>query len=282
MEYVFSVLAPQSRLQVDLRDRSGHIRKVEVVAKIRQSKTFTDVGDETGRDTWRLRLESEDQRHRMRPQSKDMGRELMIVKLPFFAFEDIDVHDMMVKARKFSTLIMDLRGNPGGASVTLQDLLGCVFDTDVKIADRVQREATKPILAKSHHNTFNGKLIVLVDSRSASAAELFARVVQIEKRGTVLGQPSSGRVMEAKFYGHKVGSNPAYFYGTSISDADLIMTDGKSLEHAGVTPDETIIPTASDLANGLDPVMARAAELAGTSLSPKQAGELFPYEWPKN
>jgi C-terminal processing protease CtpA/Prc len=60
------------------------------------------------------------------------------------------------------------------------------------------------------------------------------------------------------------------------------MGDGKSLEHTGVTPDELLLPSGADLAAKRDPVLSRAAELAGMKIDPEKAGAMFLIEWKRN
>ena len=152
-----------------------------------------------------------------------------------------------------------------------------MFENNLKIYDRVQRDSTKSISAKGrHHDAFTGRLVVLVDSGSASASELFARIIQLEKRGFIMGDRSSGMVMEARLYRHEISVDTDNFYGTELSISDLIMTDGKTLEHVGVEPDILILPTAQDLALHRDPVMAKAIGLIGVKLTPEEAGSMFP------
>jgi C-terminal processing protease CtpA/Prc len=64
-----------------------------------------------------------------------------------------------------------------------------------------------------------------------------------------------------------------------VTVSDFVMTDGKSLEHNPVIPDEIVLPTPEDLATDRDPVLSRAAQLAGVDLSPEKAAELFPITW---
>ena len=280
MQYVFSVLRPQPGLRLGLQDPAGQQRTVDAASKIRQGKKVTDLtGEGGGSDIWDLVRQEETEDHLMRAQYLEIGDQLMVLKVPEFFFSIGEVEKMIGKARKHQSLIVDLRGNGGGAIDTLKFLIGGVFDKEVKVADRVGRKESKPEIAKSLHNPFTGKLVVLVDARSASASELFARVIQLEKRGTVIGDRSSGSVMEARHYEEKMGSDTVVFYGASITEWDLIMADGKSLEHTGVTPDEVVLPTGQDLASGRDPVLAHAAETLGVKISAEDAGKAFPYEW---
>lgn len=209
--------------------------------------------------------------------------DVIIWNMPTFAFEPEQVDDLVNNhVKDGNSLVLDLRGNPGGYVVTLEKLAGYFFDQNVKIADLKGRKEMKPQQAKSKGNkAFKGKVIVLINSQSSSAAEIFARLMQIEKRGFVVGDRSAGAVMQSRSYGQKSGVNTVILYGISVTNADVIISDGKSLEKVGVIPDETLLPTGEDMAAGRDRVLARAVELAGGKISPEQAGRLFPIQWRK-
>ncbi|MGB8479251.1 MAG: S41 family peptidase [Acidobacteriaceae bacterium] len=282
IEYVFDTLRPQPGLVLDVRDPGGQQRRLQVATTVIPQKSTLDLTGTNGDgDIWDVVRQQQNEDHAGRAQFSAVSEDVGILKLPSFALEKSDVDRIMDKVHKHKALVLDLRGDPGGYIEILQYLIGATFDKETKIGDRVGRSVHKPLIAKPHDRPFTGKLVVLVDSKSASAAELFARVVQIEKRGTVLGDRSSGSVMEAKRYSYKSGADTVIYFGASITDADIVMTDGKSLEHVGVVPDEVVLPSADDLANGRDPVLAHAVETVGGKMTPEAAGKLFPYEWPK-
>jgi carboxyl-terminal processing protease len=226
----------------------------------------------------------EDQEYLVRARYAERGDDLLIVQFPEFLPSLGEVESVVSKMRNYKSVVLDLRADPGGSEDMLISLLGGVFKDKVKVGDRVRRNGTHAIETAPFRSGFDGKLVVLIDSRSASAAEAFARVIQLEKRGSIVGDRSAGAVMEAEFFQHQTGGDTGgafIVYGAEVTVADIVMTDGRSLEHAGVTPDALVLPTASDLANGRDPVLAKAAEMVGVTMTPEEAGKLFPYEWPK-
>lgn len=304
LEYYLNNLAPTPATDLTLRDPAGGTRTEQILTKFAPKARLKDLTVDGGLSgMWDVILEEERQQHLLRHRYVENG-DLMIWSMPTFIMDAASIDGLLDRARKHKTLILDLRGNPGGAIEVLKLMVGGTFDHDVTIGKRQARKDQKSLVAKSRgHDAFSGQLIVLVDSRSASASELFARIVQLERRGTVVGDRSSGSVMESMVHQFQLGgslngtlfgtdnaigtfeSNPSQgpdrlvYYAASITDADLIMSDGKSLEKAGVTPDVVLLPTAPDLAAGRDPVLAKAAELAGVKLDPAAAGKMFPFEW---
>ena len=282
MDYLFNVLRPQPGLKIEAQSPDGRLRQLEILAKVTQGKRVLELagGAGGGVDIGKIirEIENEDRMNRQRYVEEG---DVFIWKMPGFDLSEDGVDEMMSKVGKSKALILDLRGNSGGYVITLQRLLSHFADSDIKIGDEKRRKETKPLVARSRNRKFKGKLIVLVDSESASSSEVFARVVQLEKLGTVVGDRTQGAVMESVFHQLGMGTATTIFYGASITVADLIMTDGKSLERVGVTPDEIVLPTASDLAAKRDPVLARAAALLGFDLNAERAGAMFPIEWRK-
>jgi C-terminal processing protease CtpA/Prc len=275
IRYVFNILRPQPALRLVLRSPEGTTQNIETMAFLRNTKRLESFSDFGG-----LEREAEAEEDLHRPRHVEYGKDAIIWKLPDFRYLTDAADEMLDDIRSHNALVLDLRGNPGGSVDFLSHFLGGMFDHELKIADRIGRKPLKPQMTRSRGGkTFSGKLIVLVDSDSGSASELFARVVQLEKRGIVVGDRSSGSVMESRIFPERSGMDIVTFYGISITEADLVMTDGKTLEHSGVIPDERLLPTPVDLAANRDPVLAHAAELAGIKMTPEDAGKLFPVLW---
>ena len=279
MQYRYFVLRPQPGIQVVAQAVGEEPRELALKAKIIQRKYRLDFTGDTGvEDIEQILRDSDKEDHVNRHRYVEVG-DALIWNMPNFRLEDDKVDDLVNKASKHKALILDLRGNGGGAEKALQHMLGSLFDRDVKIADIKRRKETKPVVAKTRGgDAFKGQLVVLIDSRSGSAAELLARVVQLEKRGTVIGDLSAGAVMRSKGYSYTIGVGTITYYGVSVTDADSIMSDGRAWSTSA--PDELLLPSAADLTAKRDPVLARAA--AGRCRANlRKGGYVLSIEWIK-
>jgi C-terminal processing protease CtpA/Prc len=261
---VLTVKSPGQDATRDLDIKSEIKRQPQVITYESVFRLFDDF------------YEEENDKHRFQ-----VSGPIAIWKMPSFEFEPSQVDSLIDKIRGSGSLILDLRGNGGGYVKTMERLTGHLFDKEIKVAEMKGRKPMDPSIAKPVGTPYKGQLIVLVDSESGSASEIFARLVQLEKRGRVVGDVSSGSVMQSRFFEKEMGTQNIVMYGVSVTNADVIMSDGKSLEHVGVQPDEVVLPTGADLAADRDVALARAVELLGGQMTPEDAGKFFTYYWKK-
>jgi hypothetical protein len=230
LNYVFNTLRPQLGLRLVLRSPNGNPRQLDAMADLRPRT----------RDPWKWLDQFEAGRKNHRPRSFEYGAKAIISRLPDFAFDPDQAHTMLDQIRSHDALVLDLRGNPGGYEEFLLRFLGGMFDQDLKLADRVGRKPMHASIAKSRGS--KALLERWLCWWTASLHPLLSRS-RAPSRGVVVGDRSSGKVMEGRVHPHDVETMKGVFrFAVLITEADLIMSDGKSLENSGVIPDERVIP----------------------------------------
>jgi carboxyl-terminal processing protease len=276
--YLYYQLAPRPVVKMVVQSPGEQARQLEINPRIQTGKKTVDLTETM--DVNRLLREEEDEDVLNAHRFIEFGSELLVWKMPHFDLTRDEVDEIVDKAKKHKALILDLRGNGGGAIETLLRLIGNLSDHDVTVGEDKRRRETKPLIAKTRGAAgFKGPLVILVDSDSASSSEILARVMQLEKRGTVLGDHTAGKVMISRLHVHQMGVDTVVSYAASVTEADVIMSDGKSLEQVGVTPNEILLPSAENLRARQDPVLSRAAAILGVKVDPAEAAKLFPFKW---
>lgn len=279
--YLLGELRPQPGLHLELATPDGARRELDIAAKVhRQGRVLVLEGEGAGHGWARLQDAYSEYAQTHRTQLVKAGDDVLIVRMRTFGLADDEPKRILEAARGRETLILDLRGNPGGPVAALRALTGALFADDVEIATFRERDETRTETAHGRGKAaFDGRLLVLVDAQSASASELLARTVQLRHRGQVLGQRSAGSVMVGRSIG-VVASQGDYVVASevNVTVADVVMSDGRRLEKAGVIPDVIVVPTPGDVAAGRDPVLARALSLAGHPVDAAEAGALLARE----
>lgn len=266
LKYYLYSLDPQPNIRLTVESLSGEQRTVDIEAKIISL-------EERNKKKQKRKAEQKEVPYKC----AEINADSIACKLYTFSVEKDVINKMMKEVGTHKNMILDLRGNHGGYVKTELYLTGYFFDRDVKMGDEKNRDGIKERMSKSlKDKVFNGNLAVLVDSESASASEVFARVIQIEKRGKIVGDQSAGAVMTSNFLQMadvRDGNDSYSVYGINLTVGDLIMTDGNRLEGLGVLPDYPVGPTGLAVSQKSDPVLAYAAELFGSKISPEDAGK---------
>jgi len=164
--------------------------------------------------------------------------------------------DQVSLHRSAPAIVLDLRGNGGGAGEVMKKVVNLFFSEKTNFGVFRSRSGKEITLKSNGSKTaYRGRLIVLTDRGTHSAAEVFARAVQETGRGIVVGQPSGGEVLGATHYKLPNG------FEIHIAILDYHTAKGIRLEGRGVQPDELVGLTIKDFRENKDAVLDRISPL---------------------
>jgi carboxyl-terminal processing protease len=152
-------------------------------------------------------------------------------------------------------VVIDLRYNHGGNLLALDVALAEFFPGRVTAGRLIRRSGhereNESFAWLSAH--YAGRVAILTDHFTASAAEIFSHVLQHHHRAVIIGRPTAGAVIVARDYALPGGGR------LQVPVTDYIGLDGQRLEGRGVAPD-VVRPefTLADLRAHADPDLAAA------------------------
>ena len=148
--------------------------------------------------------------------------------------QDVAKELIKLKQENIEGLIIDLRNNGGGSMSEAVQLAGLFVDYGaVSIID--SRDQSSAVLKDMHRGTvYDGPLVILLNTFSASASELFAAALQDHKRALVVGSPSFGKSTAQQVL--PLGDLPSDGF-LKLTTGKFYRITGESHQKKGVQPD---------------------------------------------
>jgi len=135
-------------------------------------------------------------------------------------------------AQGYSSMILDLRNNPGGLLVSAIDIADAFLDSGAIVSTRGRDALDESMsVAKPDLAVPSGKpLVVLINRGSASASEILAGALKDNKRAYLIGETSYGKakVQEVFTFGDT---------GYKITTARYYTPSGENIDKLGIPPD---------------------------------------------
>lgn len=132
----------------------------------------------------------------------------------------------------YSSLIIDVRGNPGGLLDTVAKTADFFLDKGVIVStkSRIKSENEVFYAKRSILVPENIPIAVLIDKGSASAAEILSGALKDTKRGVLVGETSFGKGSVQKIL-------PFHDGGVKLTIAKYYTPSGVNIDKIGIDPD---------------------------------------------
>ena len=172
--------------------------------------------------------------------------------------QELDRAVRELRARGMKSLIVDVRGNPGGLLTTCVDIANRFLPCGTIVSTRGRQSTDNTLETANFARTWNLPLVVLTDRNSASASEIFAAAIQENGRGLVVGERSYGKgTVQTHFPMASVTGN------LRLTTAKFYSPAGRAMAGKGVEPDVLVVDKDGPI--GTDRVLHRAIRIAAGS-----------------
>ncbi|MEM9410008.1 MAG: S41 family peptidase [Planctomycetota bacterium] len=152
---------------------------------------------------------------------------------------DFDSALWKLHSQGMQSLIVDVRGNPGGLLSASVDVANRFVASGVIVSTRGRNPIENYTYRADFNNTWQVPLVVLIDENSASASEVFAAAIRDHRRGTIVGHQSFGKGSVQGIFRLNVSSG-----GVRLTTAKFYSPHGNAISEIGVKPHVKVQYTA--------------------------------------
>ncbi len=147
------------------------------------------------------------------------------------------------------TLVLDLRGNPGGLLNVAVDIADHFIDSGTIVTTRGRAAGQTQVFQAEGHARWRMPMYVLVDRDSASASEILAGALQEHQRAVIVGDRTYGKGSVQSIF--SLRSAPA---GLKLTTAKFYSPLDRAYSERGVTPDMPVkVRVAAKPVDGVEP-----------------------------
>jgi carboxyl-terminal processing protease len=149
--------------------------------------------------------------------------------------EELDKAVTSLQRQGMRSLVLDLRGNPGGLLNVAVEIAERFIERGVIVSTRGRAHGQSQVYRAAARAPWTMPLFVLIDHDSASASEILAGALKDHNRAVVLGQRSYGKGSVQSIF--QLRSAPA---GLKLTTAKFYSPKNRPYSEQGVDPDVEI------------------------------------------
>ncbi|ESK38408.1 hypothetical protein P256_01947 [Acinetobacter nectaris CIP 110549] len=166
-----------------------------------------------------------------------LKNQVLVIKVPVFQQETASEIKSILEQyanSKVKAVLFDLSNNPGGLLSAAVETADLFLNNGIIVTTRSRSEGSQTFQALPSKEFEGLKLGILINSRSASAAEVFTAALKEHQRAWVLGEKSYGKGVVQKLFPLPNGA------AVQMTVSHYFTPNGNMIDGRGIQPDQSM------------------------------------------